>query len=70
MTATNAVEACLCEEELADEFSRLAASTPASDIAAAICIVSGLVKTQDDDGVICPLMLRRHLLVPASPLGV
>jgi hypothetical protein len=65
VTATNEIDACLCQEDLPDEFSRLAASSPSSDFTLSVVVYSGLVPTRDEDGVMCPLMLRRHLVVPA-----
>jgi hypothetical protein len=65
VTAANEIEAFLCQEELPDEFCRLASSSPPSDYASVLSLFSGLVPTKDEDGVMCPLMLRRHLVVPA-----
>lgn len=66
MTAANEIDAFLCQEELPDEFSRLASSSPPSDYTSSLSLFSGLVPTRDEDGVMCPLMLRRHLVVPSS----
>jgi len=65
VTATNEIEAYLCREDMPDEFSRLASSSPPSDHTSSVSLLSGLVPTKDEDGVMCPLMLRRHLVVPA-----
>jgi hypothetical protein len=59
------MDAVLCQEELPDEFSRLASSSPARDKPYVAFILSGIVPDAQDDGVTCPLLLRRRLLVPA-----
>jgi len=69
VTATNEIEAFLCREDMPDEFSRLASSSPPSDHTSSLSLLSGLVPTKDEDGVMCPLMLRRHLIVPAIDTG-
>ena len=65
MTATNELDAVFCQEELPDEFSRLASSSPARDRPSVASMLSGIVPASQQDEVTCPLMLRRHLLVPA-----
>jgi hypothetical protein len=69
MTATNELDAALCQEELPDEFSRLTSSSPSRDKSSVASILSGVIPAchQDQDEVTCPLMLRRHLVVPAWP---
>jgi len=67
MTATNELDAVLCQEELADEFSRLTSSSPYRDKPSVASMLSGLVPVCHQDDVTCPLMLRRHLVVPAWP---
>ena len=67
MTATNELDAVLCHEELPDEFSRLASSSPARDRPSVASMLSGIIPDCHDDEVTCPLMVRRHLLVPALP---
>lgn len=67
MTATNELDAVLCQEELPDEFSRLASSSPPRDRPSVATMLSGIVSTGAEDEVMCPLLLRRHLLVPALP---
>lgn len=66
MTATNELDAVFCQEELPDEFSRLASSSPHSDKFSVAFILSGIVQADQQDEVTCPLLLRRHLLIPAS----
>jgi hypothetical protein len=65
MTATNEMDAILCQEELPDEFCRLASSSPPSDKPSVAYMLSGIVPANEQDGVMCPLMLRRHLIIPA-----
>ncbi|MBB4041483.1 hypothetical protein GGR34_003160 [Microvirga flocculans] len=67
MTATNEMDAVLCQEELPDEFSRLASSSPSGDKLSVASMLSGVVPAGHPDEVTCPLLLRRHLVVPAWP---
>ena len=67
MTATNELDAVLCQEELPDEFSRLASSSPARDKPSMASMLSGIISMCSQDEVTCPLLLKRHLLVPALP---
>ncbi|MGO4573045.1 hypothetical protein [Microvirga sp. 2TAF3] len=65
MTATNELDAILCQESIPDEFSGLASSSSPRDKSPVAFMLSGIVRTRQQDGVMCPLMLRRHLVVPA-----
>lgn len=65
MTATNELDAVLCQEELPEEFSRLASSSPQQDRPSVALVLSGIVQASQQDEVTCPLLLRRRLLVPA-----
>lgn len=67
MTATNELDAVLCQEELPDEFSRLTSSSPPRDKTSVASMLSGIIPVCSQDEVTCPLMVRRHLLVPALP---
>lgn len=67
MTATNEMDAVLCQEELPDEFSRMTSSSPPRDRASVASMLSGIIPVCYQDEVTCPLMLRRHLVVPAWP---
>ena len=67
MTATNELDAVLCQEELPDEFSRMPSSSPAGDKPSVASMLSGVISVCYQDEVTCPLMLRRHLVVPAWP---
>ncbi|MCG7392476.1 hypothetical protein MHY87_06120 [Microvirga sp. ACRRW] len=69
MTATNELDAALCQEELPDEFSRLASSSSAREKPNVAWMLSGIVAACQQDEVTCPLMLRRHLVVPALSWG-
>ena len=64
MTATNELDAILSQEDMPDEFSRLASSSPPGNYYSGASLVSGLVPNRQEDGVMCPLMLRRRLIVP------
>ncbi|WP_243375280.1 hypothetical protein [Microvirga solisilvae] len=70
MTATNELDAALCQEELPDEFSRLASSSSPHEKQNMAWMLSGIVSTCQQDEVTCPLMLRRHLVVQAWSRGV
>lgn len=65
MTATNELDAALCQEELPDEFCRLASSSSPRERPNVAWMLSGIVQDCQQDEVTCPLMLRRHLVVPA-----
>lgn len=65
MTATNELDAILSKEDLPDEFCRLASSSPPSDKPSVASMLSGIVPSGEQDEVMCPLLLRRHLIVPA-----
>jgi hypothetical protein len=67
MTATNELDAVLCQEELPDEFSRLTSSSPPGDRPSVASMLSGIIPMCSQDEVTCPLLLRRHLIVPALP---
>lgn len=65
MAATNELDAIFCQEELPDMFSRLASSSPPRDRPSVASMLSGIIPVGQQDEVVCPLLLRRHLLVPA-----
>ncbi len=67
MTAANELDAALSQEELPDEFSRLTSSSASRDKPSVAFMLSGMVPVCHQDEVTCPLMLRRHLVVPAWP---
>lgn len=70
MTATNELDAALCQEELPDEFSRLASSSSPREKPNVASMLSGIVPADQQDEVTCPLLLRRHLVVPAWSRGI
>jgi hypothetical protein len=70
MTATNELDAALCQEELPDEFSRLGSSSSPYERPNVAWMLSGIVQTCQQDEVTCPLMLRRHLVVQAWSRGL
>ncbi len=67
MTVTNELEAVFCQEELPDEFCRLASSSPQRDKPSVAFMLSGVIPASQQDEVTCPLLLRLRLLVPAWP---
>ena len=70
MTATNELDAILCHEDLPDEFCRLASSSPPRDKPSMASMLSGIVPaSEQQDDAMCPLMLRRHLVIPAYRIG-
>lgn len=64
MTATNELDAVLCQEELPDEFSRLTSSSSPRDRPCVASMLSGIVPAWQQDEVTCPLLLKRHLVLP------
>ncbi len=70
MTATNELDAALCQEDLPDEFSRLASSSSPREKPNVAFMLSGIVPAMQQDEVTCPLMLRRHLVVQAWSRGL
>lgn len=70
MTATNELDAVLAQEMVPDEFCRLTSSAPYRDKPLVASMLSGIVAVRQQDGVMCPLMLRRHLLVPLFRSGM
>jgi hypothetical protein len=70
MTATNELDAILSREDLPDEFCRLASSSPPRDKPSVASLLSGIVPAcEQQDDAMCPLMLRRHLIIPAWQSG-
>lgn len=70
MTATNELDAALCQEDLPDEFSRLTSSSSPHERPSVAWMLSGIVSACQPDEVTCPLMLRRHLVVQAWSRGM
>jgi hypothetical protein len=65
MTVTQEVETLLPSQELPVELLRLATSTHQTEEPHVACMLSGMIAARHRDDVICPLMLRRNLVVPA-----
>jgi hypothetical protein len=65
MTATQGIDTILSTQDLPLELLRLTSSMHASGEPLVASMLSGLVAARQQDEVICPLMLRRNLLVPA-----
>jgi len=70
MTVANELDAALCQEELPDEFSRLASSSSPREKPNVAWMLSGIVQDHQQDEVTCPLLLRRHLVVQAWSRGL
>ena len=65
MTAANELDAIFCQEEMPDEFSRLSSSSSPRGKPSIASMLSGIVPASTQDEVTCPLLLKRHLLIPA-----
>lgn len=65
MTATKDVDMVLSNQDLPPEFIRLASSHHEREEPEVATMLSGVKSERRPDGVICRLMLRRNLLVPA-----
>lgn len=64
MSATKDTETVLCSRNLALDQRRPAGPHGAGDARIAI-LLSGLIATRQQDGVICPNLVNRQLVVPA-----
>ena len=65
MSAIQDVETIVPMQDLPAELVRPVSSHHEGDEPKVASMLSGMVVTRDADDVICPLMLRRNLLVPA-----
>ncbi len=65
MPATLDHDTITSSQDLPMELLRTASSHDRGEDQQVASMVSGLVASRQQDGVICPLMLRRNLLVPA-----
>lgn len=65
MTATRDVETILTSRSLPMEFLRTVSSSHEGPEPKVASMLSGMITAQQQDEVICPLMLRRNLVVPA-----
>jgi hypothetical protein len=65
MTTTSDIETLISDQDLPVELLRLTSSTHQSDEPYVACMLSGMIVARQQDEVICPLMLRRNLVIPA-----
>jgi hypothetical protein len=65
MTTSSDFEAFLPDRDLPVELLRLASSTHQGEEPYVAGMISGMIATRQQDEVICPLMLRRNLVIPA-----
>ncbi|HEX2136328.1 MAG TPA: hypothetical protein VHG30_10550 [Microvirga sp.] len=65
MTATKDLDTLLSSLDLPIELARLASSSQPRDEPRVASMLSGVFAARPQDDVICPMMLRRNLLVPA-----
>ncbi|MET0531461.1 MAG: hypothetical protein ABW003_24540 [Microvirga sp.] len=65
MTATNDVDTILSSQDLPVELWRLSSSLHPGDEPKVASMLSGMTALRHEDEVICPLMLRRNLVIPA-----
>ena len=65
MTATKDIDTLLSSQDLPMELARAISTNHQSDEPRIATMLSGMFVARQDDEVICPLMLRRNLLVPA-----
>jgi hypothetical protein len=73
MASTRVVETVLCSQDLPLEFRRPSSAHQGEETKVATRL-SGVIAARQQDGVICPYLLRRNLVIPAhlgpSPLGI
>ena len=69
MTATNEIDAFLCREDLADEFSDSPPVRHQVTLRHRYRCFSGHVPNKDEAGVMCTLMLRGILSCPRSTIS-
>jgi hypothetical protein len=65
MTATKDIDSILPSQDLPEEFLHRPSSAHPSEEPRVTSMLSGMIAVRHHDDVICPLMLRRHLVVPA-----
>ncbi len=69
MIVTRDTETILSVQDLPPEFLRSMSSAHSSDEPRVASMVSGMVVEHQEDEVICPLMLQRHLVLPYKAGG-
>jgi hypothetical protein len=65
MTTTKDIETLISDQDLPVELLHLSTSTHQSEEPYVAGMLSGMVVARQHDEVICPLMLRRNLVIPA-----
>ncbi|HEX2553753.1 MAG TPA: hypothetical protein VHL98_08630 [Microvirga sp.] len=65
MTAAQEIDTILPNQDPPMELLRLTSSLHPSDEPRIASMLSGLVAARHEDEVICPLMMRRNLVIPA-----
>lgn len=69
MSTTSENETILALQDLPPEFLRSLSSAHPSDDPRVASMLSGMVVERQQDEVICPLLLQRHLVVPGHGGG-
>jgi hypothetical protein len=65
MHTSTDIETFLPDRDLPLELLRLVSSTHQGEEPYVASMLSGMIATRQQDEVICPLMLRRNLVIPA-----
>ena len=65
MTATKEIDTLLASQGLPMELLRLPTSSHQGEEPRVASMLSGMIAARQPDEVICPLMLRRNLIIPA-----
>lgn len=65
MTATKEIDTLLASQGLPTELLRLPTSSHQGEEPRVASMLSGMIAARQPDEVICPLMLRRNLIIPA-----
>jgi len=65
MTAIQDLDTLLSSQDLPMELLRLTSSMHPSEEPRVASMLSGMIAARQQDEVICPLMLRRNLVIPA-----
>jgi hypothetical protein len=65
MAAIKDIDTILSSQDLPEELMRCGSSSHQGDEPEVASMLSGMIAARRQDDVICPLMLRRHLIVPA-----
>jgi hypothetical protein len=65
MTSTKEIDTLLASQGLPAELLRLPTSSHQGEEPRVASMLSGIIAARQPDEVICPLMLRRNLIIPA-----